>query len=101
MSAFVISEVEILDEGAASRYRELAAASIAAYGGRYLARGAEAHVIEGEPTSHRWVLCEFPSLERIHAWYSSPQYAQALRYRDAALVRRLIFVEGLPQFSDS
>ena len=38
--AYVISEVAVLDEAQATRYRELAAASVAAYGGRYLARGA-------------------------------------------------------------
>ena len=101
MSAFVISEVELIGEEAADRYRELAAASIAAYGGRYLARGAEAHVVEGAPTSRRIVLCEFPSLERVRAWYASPDYAQALRFRDAALVRRLIFVDGAAQAPSS
>jgi uncharacterized protein (DUF1330 family) len=95
MPAFVLSEVEILDEEAAAKYRERAAASIAAYGGRYLGRGAEAHVVEGEPTTRRLVLCEFPSLERIREWYASREYAEALQYRDAALVRRLIFFEGL------
>jgi uncharacterized protein (DUF1330 family) len=95
MPAFVISEVEIVSEPAAARYRELAAASIAAYGGRYLARGSVAHVVEGEPTSRRIVLCEFPSLERAREWYASPEYAQALRFRDAALVRRLIFLDGM------
>lgn len=96
MSAFVISEVEILDEAAADRYRELATASIAAYEGRYLARGAHAHVVEGGPTSRRIVLCEFPSLAHVRAWYASAEYAQALQFRDAALVRRLIFVDGGP-----
>jgi uncharacterized protein (DUF1330 family) len=73
----------------------LAAASIEAYGGRYLARGAEAHVVEGAPTSRRLVLCEFDSLERVREWYESPEYAEALKLRDAALVRRLIFFEGV------
>lgn len=38
MSAFAISEVELPDEDAAAHDRERAAASMAAYGGRYLAR---------------------------------------------------------------
>jgi uncharacterized protein (DUF1330 family) len=97
MPAFVMSEVEIVNEGAAARYRQLAAASIEAYGGRYLARGAEAHVVEGEATSRRLVLCEFPSLERIHEWYASAEYAEALKFRESALVRRLIFFEGVPR----
>jgi uncharacterized protein (DUF1330 family) len=97
MPAFVLSEVEILEESAAAEYRRLAAAAIEAYGGRYLARGAEAQVVEGEGTARRIVLVEFPSLERAHEWYASPAYAEALQYRDAALVRRLVFFEGLAE----
>jgi uncharacterized protein (DUF1330 family) len=95
MAAYVISEVEILDEGAAAQYRQLAAASIARYGGRYLARGAEGEVVEGEPTTRRMVILEFPSMQRLREWYGSEEYAAALRFRGAALSRRLMFVEGL------
>lgn len=96
MAAYVISEVEILDEDAAAEYRQLAAASIAKYGGRYLARAAEAHVVEGDPTTRRMVIVEFPSMERIRQWYRSDEYGLALRFRGAALSRRLIFVDGIP-----
>ncbi len=97
MSAFVISEVEVLDEEAAANYRELAAASIAAYGGRYLARAAAAVVVEGGPTHRRIVIVEFDSMEQIRNWYASPEYAEALRFRGAALARRLMFVNGVSQ----
>jgi uncharacterized protein (DUF1330 family) len=43
----VISEVRVLDEALAQRYRELAAASIAQYCGRYLVRGAVPEAAEG------------------------------------------------------
>lgn len=95
MAAFVISEVEILDEGAADQYRQLASASIEAYGGRYLVRAAEAQVVEGEPTARRLVIVEFASMERVREWYASPEYANALRFRKTALDRRLLFVEGV------
>ena len=95
MTAYVISEVEVVDERAADEYRRLAAASIAAYGGRYLARGAKAEVVEGEPSDRRIVIVEFPSIERAREWYTSAVYAEALRVREQALERRLMFVEGL------
>lgn len=38
MLAYVISEVQILDDSQGQRYRELAAASIARHGGRYIVR---------------------------------------------------------------
>ncbi len=96
MAAYVISEVVIVDAESAARYRELAATSIEQYGGRYLARGAQPDIVEGGPDTGRLiVIVEFPSMERARQWYSSLEYGAALNFRDAALRRRLMFVEGL------
>jgi uncharacterized protein (DUF1330 family) len=96
MAAYAISEVEIYDEQQAARYRELAAASIAQYGGRYLARGAQPQVPEGDwPLNERVVIVEFPDMARLREWYASPEYAPALAIRAGALGRRLLFVEGV------
>jgi uncharacterized protein (DUF1330 family) len=95
MAAYVISEVEIVDERAADEYRVRAAASIAQYGGRYIVRGAAPQVVEGEGTSRRIVIVEFPSMARLREWYVSPAYAEALKFRATALERRLMFVEGI------
>lgn len=96
MSAYVISEVEMLDETQGQRYRELAAASIALYGGKYLVRGANPDVPEGNwPSAQRVVVVEFPSMDRLQEWYASPEYAEALIVRQTALARRLLFVEGI------
>lgn len=95
MAAYVISEVEFLDEGAAQRYRELAARSIEAYGGRYLVRAQNPTVAEGDwPAEQRVVIVGFPTMDRLTEWYSSPEYAEALVIRSTALDRRLLFVEG-------
>ena len=97
MPAYVLSEVEILDERVADRYRPIAAASIARYGGRYLVRGGTIDVIEGDwPSNKRVVIVEFPTMERARAWYGSAEYAEALELRQTALNRRLIFVDGVP-----
>jgi uncharacterized protein (DUF1330 family) len=96
VKAYVISEVEILDEDDGQRYRDLAAESIAAYGGCYLVRGARPEVAEGSmPDARRVVVVEFPSMERLREWYASPQYARALAIRRTTLDRRLIFVPGV------
>lgn len=101
MSAYVISEVELLDKDAANNYMKLAEASIAEYDGRYLVRGAEANVMEGEPTQRKLVIVEFPSMKCAREWYTSPGYAQALQFREKALRRRLVFVDGVTPFSDN
>jgi len=96
MPAYVISEVEVLDEAQAARYRALASRSIARYGGRYLVRGADPRVPEGDwPTRARVVVVEFPTMQQVQRWYTSAEYAEALAVRDAALDRRLLFVEGV------
>lgn len=95
MTAYVISDVEILDPALAAEYRALAGASIAAYGGRYLARpGGEIDVVEGEWRPANVVILEFPTLGDARRWYASPEYAEALRVRGDALRRNLIFVSG-------
>lgn len=97
MPAYVISEVELLDETQGQRYRELAAASIARHGGRYLVRGADPDVPEGDwPPQQRVVVVEFPDMARLREWYDSDDYAEALAVRRTALSRRLLFVDGVP-----
>jgi uncharacterized protein (DUF1330 family) len=58
---YVISEIEILDETAAKSYMKLAEYSITKYEGRYLVRGANAEVMEGEPSKRKVVIVEFSS----------------------------------------
>jgi uncharacterized protein (DUF1330 family) len=99
-SAYLISQVEVLDPEAWENYRLRAAKVIAQFGGRYLVRGAQAEVIEAdwpaeEPPPQSVIIAEFPSLEALKAWYASPEYAEAFAFRAAAVKRRLIFVAGL------
>ena len=85
----------MLDETQGRRYRELAARSISRHGGRYLVRGAAPVVAEGAwPAGTRIVIVEFPTMERLQAWYRSTDYAEALAIRQTALDRRLLFVDG-------
>jgi uncharacterized protein (DUF1330 family) len=94
--AYSITEAEILDAEGAKRYAELAQAAIAHYGGRYLVRGAEPIVAEGDWPSHqRVVVLEFPSMDQLRAWYDSAEYARARSVARSALRRRLLFVDGV------
>ena len=95
MSAYVISEVEVRDAAGFEAYRTIAARAIAQYGGRYLVRGGAASVVEGGPLPKTIIVVEFPTMERLREWYASPEYAEALKVRQMAIDRRLIFVEGV------
>jgi uncharacterized protein (DUF1330 family) len=96
MAAYVISEVEVLDAESIEQYRTRAAASIEEHGGRYVVRAALPEAAEGDwPPQRRLVIVEFPDMATARRWYSSDSYAAALAFRDRALSRRLLFVEGV------
>jgi uncharacterized protein (DUF1330 family) len=94
MAAYVIVEVSIFDEEAYERYKPLAAASIAAHGGSYRARGGATETLEGDPVGGRIVVLEFPDLELARGWYHSEQYGEALQMRQGAAQVRMFIVDG-------
>jgi uncharacterized protein (DUF1330 family) len=96
MAAYVISEVEVLDEASFEEYRSRAKKSIEEHGGRYLVRAALPQAAEGDwPPQQRLVVVEFPDMHTARQWYASDSYAQALAFRDRALSRRLMFVDAV------
>ena|SRR6187455_2054679 len=97
MPAYVIVEIQVHDPVKFEEYKKQAPASIAAYGGKYLARGGAVETLDGDWTPERVVLLEFPSMERARAWYNSEQYAEAIRLRHASATSQFILVEGLPR----
>jgi len=95
MSAYVISEIEVLDEERYEVYRRQAPPLIAAYGGRYLARGGAHETLEGEWSPKRIVILEFPSMAQAKAWWGSTEYEQPKALRQATTRTSMILVEGL------
>jgi uncharacterized protein (DUF1330 family) len=73
MAAYVISDVEMVDPELFEKYRALAPATIAQYGGRYLVRGGKIQTIEGDWKPKQIVIVEFPTMQRALEWYRSPR----------------------------
>ena len=94
MTAYVIAEVEVTDPEAYKAYAAAVPATIAQYGGRFLARGGAAEVLEGEWPQRRRVIIEFPSVEAARAWWDSREYERPKAMRRAASKGRLILLEG-------
>ena len=96
MPAYVVVNVAVRDPSRYEEYKRLASPSVAAYGGRYVARGAPVEVREGDWSPARLVILEFPNLERARAWWSSPEYANAKAVRQACADTQLVITDGLP-----
>ena len=94
MAAYVIYQAEVLDPVQYEKYKGKTPASIAAFGGRFIVRGGEIDVLEGEAPLGRTVVVEFPSMEQARAWYASDQYTEARSLREGAARARAYIVDG-------
>lgn len=94
MPAYVIVNVDVKDPVRYEDYKKMVPPTLAPYGGRFLVRGGAVHPREGAWRPKRFVVLEFPSLERANAWYDSPEYAPAKALRQATSTADLVMVEG-------
>ena len=94
MPAYIVVDVVVNDPVAYEPYKQMAAAAIAKYGGRYIVRGGATDVREGDWQPNRFVIVEFPSLAQARAFYVSEEYAPALAIRKAVATSSLFIVDG-------
>jgi uncharacterized protein (DUF1330 family) len=94
MSAYVIVEVSIHNHKEYEEYKKLTPASITAYGGRFVIRGAKTESLEGDWNPERIVVLEFPTIERAKEWFYSTEYAPAKKIRHQTATSKMIVVEG-------
>jgi uncharacterized protein (DUF1330 family) len=97
MPAYVIVETDVHDEDRYERYKAASPGAIAAGGGRFLARGGELAVLEGDWQPKRLVLLEFEDLEAAKRWYDSHDYREARGLREGAATLRMVAVEGITE----
>jgi uncharacterized protein (DUF1330 family) len=95
VSAYLVVRVEVTDPPRFARYQQLATASVAKFGGKFLVRGGAMVKLEGEWDAPRMVVLEFPSLEQAQSWYRSPDYREAIEARRGAAIFHMIALEGI------
>ena len=97
MPAYLIVEHIITDAAKFEEYRSRVAPMIARHGGCYLTKGGSHKMPEGghwQP--ERVVIIEFPDMESLYGWYSSPEYQPliALRKECTSDLDMLFTLEG-------
>ena len=95
MAAYVIVDVTINDPVEYEAYKKLTPASIAAYNGKFIVRGGQTEILEGDWQPGRVVLLEFPTLAIAKAWWTSKEYAVAKTIRQRVAKTKMIVVEGI------
>ena len=95
MSAYVIVDIDITDPVGYEEYKKLAAPTVTAYGGRYIARGGQTEVLEGSWRPHRLVILEFESTEKARQWLHSSEYNGPRQLRHKTARTNMVVVEGV------
>lgn len=96
MPAYVIAFARnFTDPGALEEYRRRNTDVVRAHGGRFLARGGEHEVLEGDPRAERVVLMEFPDLDAARGYYCGSDYAAIRPLRQGASETDIIAVAGV------
>jgi uncharacterized protein (DUF1330 family) len=95
MPAYVIAETDVRDAEQYEHYKAASPGAIAAGGGRFVVRGGEVAVLEGDWRPKRLVVLEFEDLDAAKRWYDSPEYREARRLREGAANLHIVAVEGV------
>ena len=94
MAAYVIVQAEVTDRDRFREYLRESPGVISKYGGKYIARGGEAIVLEGRDEARRVAIIEFPSLQKAQEWYHSEEYQKIKNLRRGAATGSLIAIDG-------
>ena len=95
MPAYLIADIEVIDSAGFKEYQQKVPATIAAHGGRYIARGGATEVLEGVWSPKRCVLLEFPSMAQFKVWWNSPEYRPLRALRERTAKSNVVVTEGL------
>lgn len=88
-----IGHITVRDPEAYREYVERDTPIIEGFGGRFIVRGGESVVPEGE-TLERHVVIEFPSYAAAREAYDSPEYQEVAEIRRRTADSVIIVVEG-------
>jgi len=95
MPAYVIGDVrDAWNADDLAEYRRRNTDAVANHGGRFLVRGGESTVLEGEWPTQRIVVMEFPDADAARAWWASEEYEAIKPLRRGASETAIILVEG-------
>lgn len=93
--AYVVALIRsISDPETYKKYVGQVEATLAPFGGRFVARKPDPEVLEGGPVPSRAIILEFPDEATARAWHASDAYQPVMRLRRAASDGMLVLLPG-------
>ena len=93
MTAYVIFDVEIRDAARYQDFMDQVKPALMEAGAKYLVRGGEHRVYEGDWQPRRIVVLEFPSIAAWETFYNGSLYQSLKAIRDECSSARLVAVQ--------
>lgn len=78
---YVWAEMHPTDMDKYMEYPKLSTPVVQQFGGTFIVRGGAPQILEGDRAPGRVVIVEFDSPERARAFYHSPEYQEAMKWR--------------------
>jgi uncharacterized protein (DUF1330 family) len=95
MPAYLIANVDIIDTEKFAEYMKATPSIIKQFGGRFLVRGGDFEICEGNWNPKRLVVVKFESMQKAKQFYNSPQYQAIIGLRQGSAYTEWVFVEGI------
>lgn len=95
MPAYLIANIEIEDAEKIKNYLTSTPEILKKYSGRFLVRGGQIWVAEGNWNPKRLVVVEFDSFEKAKAFYESKEYEPLKKLRQYSADTDMIIVDGI------
>ena len=92
--AYWVAHVDVDDPDVYEEYKSANALAFAKYGAKFIVRGGQQEIPEGNNRT-RTVVLEFQDYEMALACYNSPEYKKALAIRKDISTSDLVIVEGV------
>ncbi|GAC33171.1 DUF1330 domain-containing protein [Paraglaciecola polaris] len=96
MSAYLIIQATVHNWEKFTLYTQAVTPLIKKFGGVYIAMGAP-ELIEGQSAPKSLVISQWPNSQAAHAFWDSPEYADARKYREGTGEFNIMLIDGLSQ----
>lgn len=94
MTAYLVLDYAVRTRRGLGAYAARIPAVIERHGGRYIVRGAEPTVVEGDWAPEAMVILEFPARANAEAFLGDPEAQRLFAVRQRTTVSKLVLVDG-------
>tara|TARA_A100001037_G_scaffold205344_1_gene183687 strand:+ start:10573 stop:10863 length:291 start_codon:yes stop_codon:yes gene_type:complete len=92
---FIADQQEVTDHEVMKTYSGKVTETIEQYGGKFVCRGGDPEVIEGQWPVRRIIVLEFPDRAALKSWYDSPEYADLKAMRLSSSRSNVLALDGI------